>query len=491
MSSYLGIDLGTGSAKAALIDGDGRRLGGAAADYQHEADRGGQREANPERWWAAVVKAVRQTLTVTRADEVAAIGVTGQMHGVVLCDALGRPLRPAITWADSRAAAQAIRVQSLPKHLLGRLGNPVSAGMAGPLLLWLAEHEHATYCAARWALQPKDWLRFRLTGRAAGDPSDASATLLYDVEADSWAFAIIDALGLRPDLLPTLGPSESVAGELRSLAADDLGLQRQLPVVVGAADAAAALVAAGLRTNEVLLNVGSGGQVIVPTDVVAVHPHRSTHAYRGAGNTAWYAMAAVQNAGVALEWTLDVLRSSWREVYDVALAQTESGADGLFFLPHLIGERKAQASELTAAWVGLRPHHDRRHMLRAAVEGVAFALRDALETLDELELELGTVWLSGGSARWEQWRELLADVLNKELRVPANGSSSAQGAALLAALALGHPLPAPVLSERAVEPHRVRAETYNHGYRRFLELRDVLAEPNATHTTRRREQTIC
>lgn len=432
MSAVLGIDVGTGSTKASLIDYDGRHLRSAEASYavRHGATPS---DVDPDVWWEAAVEAVRAV--VADSDDIAGVGVTGQMHGVVLCDEGGEPLRPAITWTDSRANAQAAVFQSLPEDVLRSLGNPISPGMAGPLLLWLADHEPAIYGKARWALQPKDWLRMRMTGRAATDPSDASATLLYDITSDDWSHPTLRLLGLNDELLAEVQASASISGELSSQAASELGLMPGLPVAVGAGDAAAALASTAVGAGETLVNVGSGAQVLTPTQTPKAHPDRLTNVYRGA-RSPWYAMAAVQNAGVALEWVLRALQSSWQEVYEVALPETAPGSGGVHFLPHLLEERYPTSVSSGAAWVGLRSCHDRRYLLRAAVEGVAFAIRHANDLLADLGTRSDAYWLSGGSARWPGWQQLLADVLGHELLVLPTESRSARGAALLAAEAL-------------------------------------------------------
>jgi xylulokinase len=464
--SYLGIDLGTSSAKAVLIDEDGHVRASESSRYRgHDGDSPG--EADTTAWWDGVIRCVRAVIDTASADDVRGIGVAGQMHGLVLCDETGRPVRHAITWSDNRASAQLQRFRDLPIDRLASLGNPLAAGMAGPILLWLAEHEPARLGTARWALQPKDWLRLRLTGRVAGDPSDASATLLFDLYENEWAFDVIETLGLRTELFAKLAPSASLAGELCSAASDALGVAAGTPVAIGAADTAAALLAADVADGEALLNIGSGGQIVEPTALPAVHPLRLTNAYRDAELHGWYAMAAIQNVGIALEWTLRLLRSDWEEIYDVALPQTPPGADDLFFIPYIVGERGSRAS-LTGAWLGLRASHDRRHLLRAAVEGVSYSLRDGLERLEESPGRFQALWLSGGSTRWPAWQQLLADVLGRPLGV--TDADSPRGAALLAAIAIGD-LPArQPRTTLTIEPSAGARDHYEARYQRFLEL---------------------
>jgi xylulokinase len=412
-----------------------------------------------------------------------ALGLSGQMHSVVLADRRGVPLRPAILWADARSGIELAYYRDLDEDLSRRLANPPAVGMAGPSLLWLRDNEPDTYASARWALQPKDWLRMRLAGDAAAEPSDASATLLYDLISDDWSYAAVENLGLRAELLAPLVPSADVAGTLRGEAAGHLGLREGLPVASGAADTAAAMLGAGLlRPGPVQLTVGTGGQIVTPRGSPIPDPRLRTHLFRGALPGLWYSMAAIQNAGLALEWVRKLLGASWQEVYEEAFA-VPPGAGGIAFLPYLSGERTPRFDPgARGAWVGLGLDHTRGHLLRAALEGVAFALREGLEALEELgiaapELRLAGGGASGGHGRSpDPWRQLLADVLGRPLRLlpdVISSVASARGAALLAGLASGvcsstgeTLTPEP---ERSIHPG-VRSGDYEAAYERYREL---------------------
>jgi xylulokinase len=436
----LGLDLGTSSVKALLMAEDGDTLGEGSASYPVRSPHPGWAESSPEDWWNAVVEAT-QTAIGRRGTEVAAIGLSGQMHGVVLADDRGRSLRPAILWADTRSAEQLATYRGLDEDARERLANPPAVGMAGPTLLWLRDHERETYTSARWALQPKDWLRLRLTGEAAAESSDASATLLYNLFSDDWDNTVVEALGLRPGLLAPLVASAEVAGTLTREAAKFLGLRAELPVAAGAADTAAAMLGGGLlRPGLVQLTVGTGGQIVAPKSAPEPDPHRRTHLYRAATPDLWYSMAAIQNAGLALEWARNTLGASWHDVYEEAFALSP-GAGGVVFLPYLSGERTPRFdADARGAWVGLGLEHGRGHLLRAALEGVAFALLEGLEALEEAGTTIPELRLAGGGTAEEPWQQLLADVLGRPLRVLPGGVAavaSARGAALLAGAATG------------------------------------------------------
>jgi xylulokinase len=402
------------------------------------------------------------------------------MHGVVLVDEIGLPLRPAVLWADARSGAELAAYRRLDRDLDRRLANPSAVGMAGPSLLWLRDHESDAYTSARWALQPKDWLRMRMTGEAATEPSDASATLLYDLLADDWAYGVVEDLGLRAELLAPLVLSARVAGTLKGEAADDLGLWEGLPVAAGAADTAAAMLGTGLvLPGPVQLTVGTGGQVVTPKERPEPDPQGRTHLYRAASPGLWYSMAAIQNAGLALEWVRGVLGVSWKDVYEEAFA-VPPGSDGVTFLPYLSGERTPRFDPgARGAWTGLGLDHTRAHLLRGALEGVAFALREALEALEDLGIVAPELRLAGGGTgrgSGEPWRQLLADVLGRPLLLlPDEISSvaSARGAAFLAGLASGvYPaaedtLPLTPEPERAIRPGET---AYEAAYERYMEL---------------------
>jgi xylulokinase len=357
--ALLGVDLGTSGVKAILLGVDGRPLGEAAAGYPVDSPHPGWAETDPPAWWRAVVTAVRAARDQAAGAQVAAVGLDGQMHGLVLTDAAGQPLRPALLWADARAVEETAAWRRLPEPRRAALANPIVPGMAGPLLRWVARHEPQTYRRARWALQPKDWIRHQLTGAAATDPSDASATLLWDLPADRWAVDVAAAVGLEPELLPPVVASGDPAGGLRPDAAKALGLPAGIPVAAGAADTAAALLATGLSDPaEVQLSVGTGGQIVRPVPRPAPASSPRTHLYRAAAPDRWYAMAAVQNAGLALDWVRRTLRASWSELYGAARTGPP-GAAGVTFVPYLSGERTpVLRPDARGAWVGLggRPH---------------------------------------------------------------------------------------------------------------------------------------
>jgi xylulokinase len=442
----LGIDLGTSSVKALVTDFEGAVIGQASAEYAVTSPHPAWSESDPASWLAATVDAVRNAVGQSGAEPIA-IGLSGQMHGVVPTDDAGGPVRAAMLWSDARATREVARYRELPGHILQRLGNPLVPGMAGPMLVWVARHEPDVYRATRWALQPKDWLRAQITGRFATEPSDASATLLYDLVRDDWDGELLDALHLDPALLPPVLPrSAEPAGELTATAAELLGLPSGIPVAAGAADTAAAALGSGLvDPNAVQLTIGTGVQLVRPlTQLPQPLPTAPvTHTYRAATDRGWYAMAALLNGGLALAWVLRVLGATWQELYDTAARDAQ--ADDPFFLPHLHGERTPYLdTDMRGAWTNLGPRHSKQHLLRASLEGVAFAAREALDYVVTAKDRVPHLRLAGGGTTHPAWRQMLADILGYPLQPVDVSAASGLGAAMLAARA------AEVMDEEAI-----------------------------------------
>lgn len=438
----IGIDLGTSSAKAAVIDGDGVVVSTGTAGYGIDRPRPGWAETHPSAWWEAVRAAVRSALAGAPATRVVGVGLSGQMHGVVLVDASGTPVRPAMLWPDGRAASQVDLYRGLGAPVRARLGNPLVPGMAGPLLAWAATHEPGVLSRARWALQPKDWVRHQLTGELGGEHSDASATLLYDVTTKRWDTEVAESVGVDPALLPPLlAASGEVAGHLSRHAAQELGLDAGVPVAAGAADTAAAALGTGLSVpGDIQMTIGTGVQITTPLTSVdlILTPTPVTHLHRDTSASGWYSMAACLNGGQALDWVRRVLGVDWTELY--ASAADPATEDAPLFLPHLSGERTPHLdSNMRGAWTGISAHHGRRDLLRAAVEGVAFAIADAYDALCSTAgvRTDGVVRLAGGGTRVPAFQQLLSTAIGAALGPVEATDASVRGAGLLGAVSSG------------------------------------------------------
>jgi xylulokinase len=432
----LGLDLGTSSVKAVVMDSGGTVLAQASAAYAVTSARAGYAESDPADWWHAVTASTREAVHAA-GTRPAAIGLAGQMHGLVMTSRQGAALRPALLWPDSRAAAALLAYRRLPAAALARLANPLAPGMAGPLLAWIAENEPATCRDARWALQPKDWLRGRLTGEFYAEPSDASATLLYDLAGDRWDLDTVARLGLDASLLAPLLPSSGApAGRLTAGAGAELGLPAGIPVAAGAGDTAAAALGSGVTgSGDIQLTVGTGAQVIRPVAAPVSRAEAGINLYRSAAPDGWYHLGATLSAGLSLNWVRETMNASWDELY--ASATHPGDAHDPLFIPHLSGERTPYSdSSLRGAWTGLSLADDRTSLLRSALEGAAFAIGDALDALLAGHRP-AFLRLAGGGTLAAAWRQLLADVLGLPLHAVDVPAASGRGAALLGAQATG------------------------------------------------------
>ncbi|GJH07192.1 carbohydrate kinase [Caballeronia novacaledonica] len=425
---FLGIDLGTGSLKLAIVDDDGREIASSSAAYSVTSAQPGWAETTVDAWYSALVGAASR-LPADEREAVSGIGFSGQMHGVVPTAADGRALRAAMLWPDTRA-------RDLLDAWPAPQSNPVAPGMAGPLLRWLVSHEPEIANATRWALQPKDWLRAKLGGRFVTDASDACATALA-APSGEWNDALIDTLGLPRTWFAPLAASHESGGALSGEAAAELGLRAGIPMAVGAGDTPCAALGSGLSADgDALLTTGTGGQIVVMC-TAAPAPAHGLHTYRAATG-AWYRMAAMQNVGVALEAVRGWLGyASWPQAYDEAFAANASAS--VSFLPYLSGERSPWMNPgARGGWLGLGLDDTRATMMRAAFEGVAFALRAGLDAIRANGTPLDSMLLAGGGSVDARWRQLLADALRVELHAVDCPNAATRGAAILGGIAAGH-----------------------------------------------------
>lgn len=453
--TFLGIDLGTGSVKVAAVAEDSTVIASATRPYSVESPHEGWAQTDTREWLAAVDAAAREVME-SLVDPPAAIGLSGQMHGVVLSDEHGRASRDAIIWADGRSADQARRIAAaLGSAELARVGSAPFPGFAGVTLAWLAENEPDRLAAARWALQPKDWLRMHLTGHVATDPSDASGTLLYDLVDGAWSASAMSACGVRPDLLAPVSDSDSLGGEV----VVDSPL-RGIPVAVGGADAACGIHGLGLTVGRGALALGTGAQLSSvigrPDPDATLRTH--TFAMVGAVGEAFYRLAAVQSGGLALERAL-----SWLGA-DVDDAQRALAAglrpDDPIFLPFVAGERSPFLDpQLRASWQGLSLATSREAMLRSVLEGMAYAVAAAYAAIVESgAAPQSPLTLLGGGSRDASYVALLADALGVALAPASVADATVVGAARLGAGAVGRSLPAVSLGDRSdaiVEPRGI------------------------------------
>jgi xylulokinase len=377
------------------------------------------------------------------ADDVAAVGLAGQMHGAVLLDGSDEPLRPAILWNDQRTAAECEEIRELvgSQRLVEVTGNDALTGFTAPKLLWVRRHEPERWRRVVHVLLPKDYVRLRLTGDRAVDKADAAGTLLLDLAARDWSPEVLSALGLDRALLPTTFEGPDVTGAIGAAAADATGLRPGTPVVAGGGDQAANAVGVGaVAPGVTTLSLGTSGVVFGATDRPLYEPRGRVHAFCHAVPGRWHMMSVMLSAAGSLRWFRDALAPDVSFGDLVASAgEVPAGSAGLYFLPYLTGERSPHPDPLArGAFVGLSVTHDRRHMTRAVLEGVAFGLRDGLDVMIAAGMPVPSqIRASGGGIASALWRQILADVLQAEIATVATSEGAAYGAGLLAAVGAG------------------------------------------------------
>jgi xylulokinase len=445
MDYVLGIDVSTTATKALLVNESGEVAASHATEYPFETPWPLWSEQDPSLWWAAAGASIRKVLETSGVDarSVKAIGLTGQMHGLVLLDETGAVLRPAILWNDGRSAAEcdAIRRRLGKPRLIEITGNDALTGFTAPKLLWVREHETRLYSRIHQVLLPKDYLRYRLTGSYATDKAGAAGTLLMDLEQRDWSQHVIDALAIPRNWLPKTHEGPEVTGTVSAEAAQATGLAEGTPVVAGGGDQAAGAVGVGaIREGVVSLVLGTSGVVFATADRPTVEPEGRLHAFCHAVPGRWHMMGVMLSAAGSLRWYRDILAPgvSYDELLAPA-ADVSPGSEGLTFLPYLTGERTPHPDPLArAAFAGLTVRHSRAHMTRAVLEGVAFGLRDGFELMAQSGLrQASEIRISGGGARSPLWRQIIADVLESPLATVNATEGAAYGAALLAGVGAG------------------------------------------------------
>jgi xylulokinase len=450
----LGIDVGTTGSKAVLIDPRGEVRAEATTDVALATPQALWAEQQPADWWAATVSSVRRVLAQAglNGTQVSAVGLTGQMHGLVLLDAHGEVLRPAILWNDQRTGPQCAAITArlgLPR-LLELIGNPVLPGFTAPKILWVREHEPEVYGRVAHVLLPKDYVRYRLTGALASEVSDASGTALFDVGRRRWSAEMPAALDIPSAWLPEVTESAVVSARISAAAAEQTGLAAGTPVVGGAGDQAAQAIGSGAtQEGVVMVTLGTSGVVFASSSTYRPEPQGRLHAFCHAAPDTWHLMGVMLSAGGSLRWYRDTLgqpecaraAAEGCDPYDILTADAAAvpaGADRLLFLPYLCGERTPHADpQARGVFCGLTLRHGKAHLTRAVLEGVAFGLRDALELLRALDVRIDQVRVSGGGARSSLWRQILADVFATEIVTTNVTQGAGFGAALLAGVGIG------------------------------------------------------
>lgn len=440
---FLGLDIGTSGVKAMLVAPNGNVTASATMALTLSMPQPGWAEQHPDDWWVATIHAIRDVLAQRPGARVAGIGISGQMHSSVFLDRAGSVVRPALLWCDGRTTAECgeiVQRAGGEDHLRDWVRNPALEGFTLPKVLWLRNHEPDAYARVATVLLAKDFIRFRLTGDLATEPSDASGTLMFDPACLEWSDEILRATDVSRALVPDVGGSSDVFGRITASAAQQTGLEAGTPVVGGGADNACGAAGVGvIEPGDAVASWGTSGTVLAPTPEPLVDPKLRAHTFCHVAPNTWYVMGVVLSAGGAFAWYRDQLARELAGVagadakLDAEAASVPAGADGVTFLPYLQGERTPHRdASARGAFLGLTLAHTRAHLTRAVLEGIAFALRDSLSILQELGLSPRHLLLTGGGAKSPFIRRLQADVYGVPVSTVNREEGPAYGAALLA-----------------------------------------------------------
>ncbi len=450
---FIGIDVGTSGTKTVLFNEAGAAIAEHTAEYEMYQPRNGWAEQHPADWWAAVCEGLRSVLSQSglRGEDVAGLGLSGQMHGLVMLDDEGEVLRPSIIWCDQRTQKQCDEITERvgAERLIRITANPALTGFTAGKILWVRENEPEVYARCRHILLPKDYIRYKLTGEFATEVSDASGMQLLDVPARRWSDEVLDALSIDCALLGQVYESQEVTGKVHAGAAEQTGLAVGTVVAGGAGDNAAAAVGTGIvRQGQAFTTIGTSGVVYAHTDSPVIDTLGRVHTFCCAVPGAWHVMGVTQAAGLSLKWFRDHFCQAEKEVagllqtgvYRLMDQEAEAvpiGSDRLFFVPYLMGERTPHKdANARGVFFGLSAVHGKAHLLRAVLEGVAFSLADCMDVLREMQVPVEAMVVTGGGSVSPLWRKMLADLFGLPLRT-IRGEGAALGAGLLAAVATG------------------------------------------------------
>ncbi len=444
MGYVCGIDLGTSSTKALIMDDAGNCIGIGHGTYEVEIPQMSYAQQDPAQWYEAVKTAIREALTAAglRGTDIAGISFSGQMHGMVALDSELRVLYPAVIHLDQRCAEELPLIREKAGDLMQtQLLNQPSAGMLIGSLYWLMKHEPAVYEKVRYVLSPKDYIRYLLCGEIGSEYSDASATLGFSVKDRDWCWELFKRLGLKTDIWPQVHDSSEVAGYITGRAAEETGLSTKTAVTFGGGDSLCALTGNGvIAKGAMACNIGTASQLCVVADQPIFDPKLRVQTWCHTVPQRWAVQSGTLNGGSTLNWLRNkVLKTdlSYSEL-DHEAGLTKAGAEGLFFIPYLSGERTPfNDPKAKGMYFGLGMKHEQGHIIRATMEGVLFNLRECLNILDEMQVERKTLIASGGAARGTTWKQIQADMLNMPVHTTLVSEEACQGAAMMALVGIG------------------------------------------------------
>ena len=454
MAYLIGVDIGTSATKTVLFDEKMQVLAEASASYPLRQPQNGWAEQQPEDWAHAALTTIRDCLTLARVpkEEIKGIGLSGQMHGLVMLDAAGEVIRPAIIWCDQRTGAECEEITARvgQKRLISITANPALTGFTASKILWVRKHEPENYARCRHILLPKDYVRYCLTGEFATEVSDASGMQLLDVPHRSWSKELLKTLDIDESLLAKVYESPEITGYVQKTFAERSGLVAGTPVVGGAGDNAAAAVGTGIvEDGRAFTTIGTSGVVFAHTSTPRIDPKGRVHTFCCAVPGCWHVMGVTQAAGLSLKWCKDQIADRYRveakkqgcDVYDLInkeVANVPRGSRRLIYLPYLMGERTPHLDpDCRGVFFGLSAIHTQADLLRAVMEGVSYSLTDCLQVLCEMHVGIDEMMACGGGAKSPIWRQMLADMFGCNVSTITSEEGPALGVAILAGVGTG------------------------------------------------------
>ena len=493
MNYLIGIDVGTSATKTVLFDEETRIISAASEEYPLSQPQNGWAEQNPLDWYLATQNTLRKVLRDSKIDpaSVKGIGLSGQMHGLVMLDANDEVLRPAIIWCDGRTGKECEEITERvgARRLIEITANPALAGFTASKILWVQKHEPELYAKCRHILLPKDYVRFRMTGEYATEVSDAGGMQLLDVPRRAWSDEVLDKLGIDKALLAKVYESPEVTGTVSAEFAALTGLSTKTVVVGGAGDNAAAAIGTGVvRAGRAFTTIGTSGVVFAHTDEPRIDPLGRVHTFCCAVPGCWHVMGVTQAAGLSLKWFRDNLGGAFvneakergLDVYTVInekIKEIPRGSRRLIYLPYLMGERTPHLNpDCRGVFFGLSAIHGAADMARAVMEGVSYSLKDCRNILSEMGIPISEMMACGGGAKSEIWRQMLADMYNCEVKTVNSQEGAALGAAILAGVGAGVFADVPAACEKfikdesSVSPDKTAVEYYDKGHRLYQKL---------------------
>lgn len=491
MAYLIGVDIGTSGTKTVVFDLKGNTIGSALYEYPMYQPKMGWAEQDPKDWWEGTYKSIASVMSKTgiNKSEVKGIGLSGQMHGMVLLDKSNEVLRPAIIWCDQRTQKQCDKIMDIigRERLIEITANPALTGFTAGKVMWVKDNQPEIYEKIAKILLPKDYVRYMLTGEFATEVSDASGMQYLDVPKREWSKEVTSKLGVEYEWLPTVYESFEISGKISKRAAELTGLAEGTPVGGGAGDQAAGAVGNGIVKSGIMsATIGTSGVVFAHTDKIAIDPGGRVQSFCHAVPGAWHVMGVTNGAGLSYRWIRDEfcaveqvmadrLDTDPYELMGMQAQQAEAGSKGLLYLPYIMGERAPHLDpDAKGVFFGLSASHDRKHIIRSVMEGVSYSLLDCLNILRDMGVDSTEIRASGGGGRSELWRQIMADMFRTDICTINSKEGGALGVALLAGVGVGEYASVPeacdatikqVTKQEAIEENAVLYEKFYKVYR--------------------------